>query len=373
MSRLIGGDKTGTTELGHHTIKQTPSTSEIEKEIQSPPGKTVILNKGNFEAVVSTGSLLLDLAISGTRVRGGGIPSGIIVEIYGPEASGKTAILSEIIASAQSKGAKTKFLDPEARLDKEYARIYGVELNKDDYERPKTVTEVFDYIYKWKPGPAPPNACHVIGTDSLAALSTRLELDKEEGDKMGMRRGKEFSAGLRKTGILIRENNWLIACTNQIRGGPDGEFTPGGKGIPFWSSIRIRVGPPAKNKYIKEKAIFRERDIENIKGIMSFCTVKKSIVDAPFRTANVYIVFNYGIDDIRANLQYLKYYTKLTKYHVPQTVKSNIQDSESFQRMEDAIKYTEDNNLELVVREHTIDLWEEIQRIFKEDRKIKVR
>ena len=90
----------------------------------------------SFDATLSTGSTLLDLCISGGKCAEGGIPGGIVVEIFGRPGSGKTAILAELFASAQSKGGDAMFKDPEARLDKEYAKIYGVRLDAKNYSRP---------------------------------------------------------------------------------------------------------------------------------------------------------------------------------------------------------------------------------------------
>lgn len=336
-------------------------TEQIKQRAKEQPEPIQVTpNKGDFGTVVSTGSTLLDLAISGGRVRGGGIPSGILLEIYGPSGNGKTSILAEMCAYAQAKKGNVKFLDPEARLDQEYMRIYGMELDKEHYHMPDTVNEVFNHILKWNPPKADIN---IIATDSIAALSSELEMS-DDGDKMGMKIAKDFSQGLRKTCVLIKRNNFIIACSNQIRGGTSGEVTSGGKGIPFYASLRIRVGPPAKNKYLKKKKTIHGVEHEKIYGIQSTCIVKKSSVDDPFRTANICIIFGVGIDDIRANLAYIKQMTKADTY--------NAIDKE-FARMDSAIKHIEDNNLESELREQVIDLWEEIEEAFKVQRKPKRR
>ena len=343
--------------------KKKTDTEQIKARAKAKPEPIQVTpNEGDFGTVVSTGSTLLDLAISGGRVRGGGVPSGILLEIYGPSGCGKTSVLAEMCADTQAKGGNTKFLDPEARLDQEYMRIYGMELKKENYYMPDTVNEVFEHILKWKPGD-PGKGVNIIATDSLAALSSELELG-EKGDKMGMKIAKDFSQGLRKTCVLIRKSKFVIACSNQIRGGTGGEITSGGKGIPFYASLRIRVGPPAKNKYLTKTKTIKGVEHEKIFGIQSICTVKKSSVDDPFRTANIYIVFGVGIDDIRANLAYLKQMTKADKY---------IAVDKEFGRMDTAIKYIEDNNLELELKNQVINLWEEIENEFKVDRKPKRR
>ena len=328
-------------------IKQTIATP-IEKP------KTVRL-----EQTVSTGSTLLDLAISGGRKREGGLPGGIIVEIFGPSSAGKTSILAEICASIQANGGEVKFLDPEARLDQEYARIYGVELNKDCYYRPDTVSEVFnEHIWTWEPPRK--DVINGIGTDSLAALSTQMELDDK--DKYGMRRAKEFSEGLRKTTRIIRNNNWLIVCTNQVREGEMGEVTPGGRGIPFYSSLRIRVGQKSK---IEKVTKVGGKEVKKAIGIQSLCQIKKSTVDDPFREAMIYIIFNYGIDDVRGNLQYLKNMTGATKY-----AELNM---DGFVSMDKAIRAVEKYELEKELREKVIDLWHEVEAKFDAKRRKKER
>ena len=338
-------------------------TEQIKKRAEEAPTEIKVTpNEGNFNAVVSTGSVLLDLAISGGRIRGGGVPGGVLVEIFGPSGSGKTSILAEICADAQNKGGSVLFLDPEGRLDQEYMRIYGMELEKDNYHLPDTVNEVFDYIWGWEPDP-PKKGANVVATDSIAALSSELELS-EKGDKRGQKIAKDFSQGLRKTCRLIKKSNLIVACTNQVRQGDMGEVTPGGKGIPFYASLRIRVGPPARNKYLKKEITLHGKSHTKIFGIQSVCTIKKSSIDDPFRTANIYIVFGLGIDDIRANLTYIKQVTGATSYTAV---------DKEFGRMDVAIRHIEDNNLEADLREQVIDLWEEIEEKFRMKRKPKRR
>jgi len=343
--------------------RKEKSTEELAEGVKEAIENPELLKPHEVDAskVVSTGSTLLDLAVFGGRKRGGGIPGGIIVEIFGPSGAGKTAILSEICASVQAKGGRARFLDPEARLDQEYARIYGMALSKEDYARPDTVTEVFDEIWSWEPSEEE-GLIHVVGCDSLAALSTKLELEKT--DKMGMRRAKEFSEGLRKTCRIIRNNNWLIACTNQVREGDSGEVTPGGKSIPFYSSLRIRVAPIWSGSMIERETTFEGKKVKKIIGVKSTCYIKKSIIDDPYREATIYIVFGVGVDDIRGNLCYLKDMTKSTKY--------DCVDAE-YGRIETATHFIEKNNLEGALREKVIDLWERVEEKFKVDRKPKVR
>jgi hypothetical protein len=183
-------------------------------------------------------------------------------------------------------------------------------------------------------------------------------------DKMGMKRAKEFSAGLRKTARMIKKNNWLIACTNQERGGPDGTTTPGGKGIPYYASLRIRVALDFRGSKIYKLRTVGNKKIEQLIGIKSICEIKKSSIDNPFRTAPIHIIFGVGIDDVRGNLQWYKEMTDSKKYHCI---------DRDWAVMDKAIKHIEENNLEGELRTKVIDLWDEIQEQFKPDRKRKVR
>jgi recombination protein RecA len=327
---------------------------------------TLISRKVNVDQVISTGSTLLDLAISGKRRYGGGMPGGIVVEIFGPSGVGKTALLAELCASAQTKGGDVQFNDPEARLDMEYSRIYGMELNKKNYDQPRTVLEVFKNIRKWKPS-GEEGAIHVSANDSLAALSTDLEMDNDEGDKRGQRRAKEFSEGFRKTIGTVAANNWLIVCSNQIRQGEYGVTTPGGEAIKFYSSTRIEIKPAKSSKIEKTTKVDIEgtaKEVSKIIGIRSMCKVVKSSVDEPYREAPISILFGYGLDDVRENLQYVKDMTGSTKYNCI---------TKEYQSMENAIRHIEENKLELKLKNKVIGIWEKIESAFDTNRKKKDR
>lgn len=330
--------------------KQVSERAEVQREERIHMDEDTLL--------VSTGSTLLDLAISGGRVRGGGIPGGIMAEIFGPNSAGKTAILSELAASVQFAGGEVMLADPEARMDMEYARIYGVEIDNDNYFRPDTVPEVFDKLKEWDPDTE--GKINLFGADSIAALSTQMEM--EEGDKRGQRKAKELHEGCRVTARKIAKNNKLVFFTNQERDGDYGPSTSGGKAIGFYSSLRIRI--KQKSKITKKKKISGMKDQEKVIGMHSECTIIKSTVDDPFRSAPVYIVFGVGIDDIRANLQYVKDMRKLSKYWCVDT---------DYVSMDKAIEYIEKNNLEVELREEVIDIWEEIEEAFKTERKSKKR
>jgi len=335
---------------------------EVKEAVDSPVDNDLafVTRKINVEQVLSTGSTLLDLAISGKRRRGGGLPGGIVVEIYGPSGSGKTAILAEICASAQNLGGETNFLDPEARLDREYARIYDMKLDTKNYSRPDTVEEVFKTVSAWEPKST--KAINVIATDSLAALSTELEMGPK-GDKMGMKRAKEFSTGFRKTARQLAKANWLMACTNQVRQGDYGETTPGGLAIAFYASLRIRV--KQTDDVVREVTLEGGKKVKKVLGIESTCFIKKSSVDDPYREVPVYIIFGYGIDDIRGNLQYAKDMTNATVYTCP--------DGKTYQALNAAIGHVEKEELQEQLKENTIVLWEAIESRFNSNRPSKRR
>lgn len=314
----------------------------------------------DYKTMLSTGSTLLDLALTGGRSHTGGCPLGILLEVYGRSGSGKTSILSELGGAAQSAGGTVRFADPEARLDKAYAKTYGLNIPMDNYFKPDTVTELFELIEKWDPPVGKPN---VFAGDSLAALSTVLEMEK--GDKMGMRRAKEFSEGLRKNCRLIEKRDWLIACSNQVRHGDYGDTTPGGMAVEFYSSARIsinRTGFIEKERSLKGKT----KKIKRVLGIVSQCKVTKSSIDKPYRECPVYIIFDYGIDDVRGNLQYVKDVEEHPKYWVGE-------DHAGYVAMDDAIAYIEDHNLESMLKEHVIQLWNLVEERFKIERKMKRR
>lgn len=324
------------------------------------------LYDGNTETMISTGSTLLDLAISGGRIRGGGIPGGIFIEIMGQKKTGKTVLLCEIAGDVQRKNGQVQFGDPEGRLNKQFAQIFGLDPDTINYKRPDTVTEVFQEIRKWEP--ENPDVINGIFADSLAALSTDLEMDKEDGDKMGMRRAKEFSEELRKTCRLLANNNWLMVGSNQLRqtqntGYGEKYKSPGGEALGYYASLRLKTSLAEK---LKDKKTIRGREYEQIKGIRTEIQVYDSSVWKPYRKTDIYILFDYGIDDIRANLQFLKRGHKTSKY----TLDGERLLSTS---MEESIKIVEEDKLESALKEATIILWEEIESKFKVERKPKER
>ena len=282
--------------------------------------------------------------------------------------SHNTAIISEMVGNAIAAEGSAAILDPEGRLDHEHAKIYGVDMEKIEYEMPDTVSDIFNFMELWEPeseiGP------NIIMTDSLAALSTKMEMDSE--DAMGMRRAKEFSQGLRKLCRKIKTNNWLIACTNQVRVNvkSGGETTPGGMGIPFYASLRIRIAQAFQNKYLKKTSTINGVKQEKIYGIKSECSIKKSSIDDPYRTAVIYLIFDYGIDDVRKNLEYLKENTRNSTY-----ILKNEKGEITFEckSMAKAIAEIEERELEQELKDSVVDLWQHIRKELTITRKKKNR
>lgn len=319
---------------------------------------------GSDEHIISTGSTLLDLAISGGRIKGGGIPSGILVEIFGPASCGKTVLLCEIAGAVKRQGGQVMFCDPEARLNKRFARLFGLDIDEVEYGTPDTISEVFGPIRKWEPEPA--GKVHGIFADSLAALTTEWEM--EDRDQYGMRRAKEFSEQCRLTCRILARNNLLMVCSNQVRqnldAGPYGQKykSPGGEAIGFYASLRLRCLAPKK---IKRERKIAGKKVSKVVGVETEIEIFKSSVWKPYHTAPIYILYDYGIDDIRANLQYIKSTTGATKYAVG--------DQSLGVSIEDAILQVEEDDLEDRLREEVIGLWEEVDRKFCVERRPKRR
>lgn len=335
--------------------KLSPEEQEIKDSINTDSkSEPTLIPLDKDTKIVSTGCTLLDLAISGGRVSGGGIPGGILMEISGPSGSGKTALAVDIGSSVQFNGGDVDIADPEARLDQEYTNIYGLTLPKENYTRPNTVTDVFDDLKEWEPENE--KVINVSIVDSIAALSTDMEMG--EGDKRGQRKAKELHAGCRTTARLIAHSNKLVVFTNHEMDGEYGKITPGGKAVPYYASLRIRVRQTKKIE-VKRK-LKSKKEVKKIIGIQSECTITKSSIDDGYRSCPLYIVFGVGIDDVRGNLQWYKDMLRGTKY---------LAVDKEFQRLNDAIKYIETEDYEADLREMVIDLWNEIEEGFKIKRK----
>jgi hypothetical protein len=196
-----------------------------------------------------------------------------------------------------------------------------------------------------------------------------MEMTAKEGDKMGMRRAKEFSEGLRQTCRILPKNNTLMVCSNQVRINVDaGQFgqkysTPGGESMGFYASLRLRTFKPEK---IKIKKTIKSKETTRVIGVETQIEVFKSSVWKPYHIAPVYILFDYGIDDIRANLQFVKENTGAKLYAIGEIKLSNSMD-EAIALVENTPSYVKK------LKRQTILLWEEIESKFTNERQPKVR
>jgi recombination protein RecA len=337
-------------------------SDQVKSKVANEPAKKTEY-EGNTDHIVSTGSTLLDLAISGGRVHGGGIPSGILVEIFGPSGSGKTVLLSEIAGAIQRKSGDVMFHDPEARLNKQFAKMFDLDTNEIAYDTPDTVSQVFQSLRDWEVDNKKMNA---VVADSLAALSTDWEMGGK--DQYGMRRAKELSEQLRLSARILKQKNLLMVASNQVRvnqdAGPYGQKfkSPGGEAVGFYSSLRLRTLNPKK---IKKTVKVSGKEVERVIGIEVQVEVFKNSVWSPYRKAPLYILFDYGIDDIRANLQFIKDYTKNKVYTINDETLSNS--------LSESIEKVEEDEREYELREEVIALWHTIENKFKQTRKKKKR